>query len=357
MHRKKILFVIGQLTHGGAEKQLLLLAENINKDQFDFRVICLSEDHHPYGDLLKKRGVSVKYIKRKSRFDIMRVLSLIILFYQIKPDVIISSLAEGNIYCYLSRLFYFQKNKYIAQIRSAPNHISGLTKLLNILAYKSAKLIIINSKFLTQFTTNFLRQDSRKIKVISNGIRSNLKFNSRIFKKYFNIGIIGKDTRVKNIDLFIESSLSVLKKYPNMKIHLCGRGLGKNNRFSELIKEYKSNFVFYGELDDVNELYRILDIFVLCSRSEGLPNVILESMSYGIPIVSTAVGGVNEIITHRENGMLVESGDKNMLSHYIIEIIEDETLRNKLSMNSIKLIQEKYSINEMVSSFEKIFHT
>ena len=109
MHRKKILFVIGQLTHGGAEKQLLLLAENINKDQFDFRVICLSEDHHPYGDLLKKSGVSVKYIKRKSRFDIMRVLSLIILFYQIKPDVIISSLAEGNIYCYLSRLFYFQK--------------------------------------------------------------------------------------------------------------------------------------------------------------------------------------------------------------------------------------------------------
>ena len=142
-----------------------------------------------------------------------------------------------------------------------------------------------------------------------------------------------------------------------MKIHLCGRGLGKNNRFSELIKKYKSNFVFYGELDDVNELYRILDIFVLCSRSEGLPNVILESMSYGIPVVSTAVGGVNEIITHRENGMLVESGDKNMLSHYIIEIIEDETLRNKLSMNSIKLIQEKYSINEMVSSFEKIFHT
>ena len=52
--------------------------------------------------------------------------------------------------------------------------------------------------------------------------------------------------------------------------------------------------------------------------------------------------------------MLVESGDKNMLSHYIIEIIEDETLRNKLSMNSIKLIQEKYSINEMVSSFENI---
>ena len=51
MH-KKILFVIGQLTHGGAEKQLLLLAEKINKNLFNFNVICLSENAHPYGNLL-----------------------------------------------------------------------------------------------------------------------------------------------------------------------------------------------------------------------------------------------------------------------------------------------------------------
>ena len=355
MHKKKILFVIGQLTHGGAEKQLLLLAEKINKNLFNFNVICLSENAHPYGNLLKKEGISVRYIKRSSRFDIKRVFSLLVLFYQIKPDVIISSLLESNIYCFLSRLFYFRNNKYIAQVRSAPDYISGLTKYLNILAYSSANVIITNTNLLVPFIENFLKQNPQKINVITNGIRNKSKAHSKTFRKNLNIGIVSKDTKVKNIDLFIESSLYILKKYPKLKFHLCGRGLGNNNRFNEKIKNYKSSFTFYGELDDVNILYRKLDVFVLSSRSEGTPNVILESMSYGLPVVSTEVGGVSEIIKHMENGMLVKSEDKYNLSKSIIELIENKKLRKKISENSENFIQNKYSVEKMVNSFEKIF--
>ena len=161
---KKILFVIGQLTHGGAEKQLLLLAEKINKNLFNFNVICLSENAHPYGNLLASQDISIIYIKRSSRFDIKRIFSLAVLFYRMKPDVIISSLLESNIYCFLARLFYFRNNKYIAQVRSAPDYISGLTKYLNILAYSSANTIITNTNHLVPFIENFLKTKSKENK-------------------------------------------------------------------------------------------------------------------------------------------------------------------------------------------------
>ena len=109
MRKKKILFVIGQLTHGGAEKQLLLLAENINKNLFDFNVICLSENAHPYGNLLKKEGIYVRYIKRSSRFDYKRIYSLLVLFYKLKPDVIISSLLEVIFIVSFQGYFIFEK--------------------------------------------------------------------------------------------------------------------------------------------------------------------------------------------------------------------------------------------------------
>ena len=165
-----------------------------------------------------------------------------------KPDVIISSLLESNIYCFLARLFYFRNNKYIAQVRSAPDYISGLTKYLNILAYSSANTIITNTNHLVPFIENFLKQNPKKINVITNGIRNKSKSHLKTFGKSFNIGIVSKDTEVKNIDLFIESSLFVLKKYPKIKFHLCGRGLGRNNRFIEKLKNISQIIHFMENL-------------------------------------------------------------------------------------------------------------
>ena len=121
------------------------------------------------------------------------------------------------------------------------------------------------------------------------------------------------------------------------------------------IKNFKSNYIFYGEIDDIDVLYRKLDIFVLSSLSEGLPNVLLESMSYGLPVVSTEVGGVSEIIKHMENGILVKPEDKFNLSRGLIELIENKKLRKKFSENSENFIKDKYSVKKMVNSFEKIF--
>ena len=215
-------------------------------------------------------------------------------------------------------------------MRSAPDYISGLKKYLNILAYSSANAIITNTNLLVPFILNFLKQNPKKIIVIENGIRNKLKFSSKTFNENLNIGIVSKDTEVKNIDLFIESSLDVLKKYPKIKFHLCGKGLGIKHRFNMKIKNFKSNYIFYGEIDDIDVLYRKLDIFVLSSLSEGLPNVLLESMSYGLPVVSTEVGGVSEIIKHMENGILVKPEDKFNLSRGLIELIENKKLRKNL---------------------------
>jgi glycosyltransferase involved in cell wall biosynthesis len=86
-----------------------------------------------------------------------------------------------------------------------------------------------------------------------------------------------------------------------------------------------------GYRDDVAPYYEAADVFALSSYSEGSPNVLLEAMDYGVPIVATAVGGVGEMIGHGEQGWLVRSGDAEELARGIVTLLSNDDLRTTLS--------------------------
>lgn len=89
-------------------------------------------------------------------------------------------------------------------------------------------------------------------------------------------------------------------------------------------------FYFAGYRSDAGQLTREFDIFVLPSRDEGLPMALLEAMAHGVPVISTDVGGVSEIVTHEVDGLLVPSGDVATLAQSIERVIADNELRSRL---------------------------
>ena len=151
--KKTVAFIIGHLSHGGAEKQLYLLTKGLDKNEFTPLVICLSKTSHPWGDRIMKSGTKVIYISRLFRYDITRVLRLIWYLYYYNPHIIVSSLHIANVYCWLARKIYFRKSTYIAQVRSKESQMKNIQKYLNIYAFKSAKLIITNSNILPVYYT------------------------------------------------------------------------------------------------------------------------------------------------------------------------------------------------------------
>jgi len=353
--KKNVAFVIGHLSHGGAEKQIYLLSKGLNKKRFSPVVICLSKTAHPWGDRILVENIPIVYIHRISRFDLTRLFRLIWLFYKFNIDIIVSSLHIANVYSWFARLFYFRKSRYLAQIRSKESLMRSITKWLNICALSSADVIITNSKLLNSFVAEFFKQNHKKIITINNGIEIQESKKTKNDSRVIHIGTVGKDTHAKNMDIFIELALKLIIEHENLHFHLCGRELERNSRLFELISEKNQpSFTFYGEVDDPTFIYQNLDIYVSTSRSEGSPNTILESLSFGLPVVATNVGGVSELVEHGENGFLVPSGDLDGLVQYCKILIDDSVLRTKIGQKGSNFISKNFSSVRMVREFEDV---
>jgi len=113
--------------------------------------------------------------------------------------------------------------------------------------------------------------------------------------------------------------------------------------------------VFVGQVADVRPYYAIADVFALPSHSEGSPNALLEAMAAGVPTASTSVGGVPEIITHGETGLLVAPHDTRAMAEAINRILTEENFGERLAANASALVRERFSPEAYRRSLVEIY--
>lgn len=110
-----------------------------------------------------------------------------------------------------------------------------------------------------------------------------------------------------------------------------------------------------GERTDVSDLLQIADVFLLTSKSEGIPLTILEAFASGVPVVATNVGGIPEVIVNGENGLLAESGDVNQIALHLEKLLEDDLFSAKIVQNARLRFEEEFTETRMLTQYEKIF--
>lgn len=150
----------------------------------------------------------------------------------------------------------------------------------------------------------------------------------------------------------------VCKKIPNAKFVLAGSGEDHNvKKINEMCHRYgvEKNIIMPGWVrgDRKDDLLRTAEIFFLPSYNEGMPMSILDAMGYGLPIVSTKIGGIPQIVHDRENGFVFEPGDIEGFSNAIIELLTNNDERYKMGQESLKIVKEEYSLEQHI---EKIIH-
>ena len=112
---------------------------------------------------------------------------------------------------------------------------------------------------------------------------------------------------------------------------------------------------FVGTVDNVDKYYEKADIFVLPSLSEGSSNSLIEAMNSSIPVIGSNVPGINDMITNKYNGMLIDPKKAATLIDAITELIINNDFRKKIARNGHKCIKENFSLKNMINNHAKIF--
>ena len=170
------------------------------------------------------------------------------------------------------------------------------------------------------------------------------------------IGITANLRPVKDLDTFVRAAGLVAATHPHVTFHIAGEG-ELRRPLEELVAVLKlTDRIFLpGTIQDVPGFLTELDIAVLCSRSEGMSNAILEYMAAGKAIVATAVGGNGQLLEHERHGLLIPPGDPYQLAEAMRRLLDDPALAFRLAQAARKRVEERYSRQAMVRRFEAFY--
>jgi glycosyltransferase involved in cell wall biosynthesis len=357
----KILYVIDHLVGGGAEQQFVNIVNNVNAEKL---VFLTEKGGIREKDLDGEIPVKGKYGKRKPLAAVFELKSLIETF---NPDIVHSFLMYS---CFISTLaLKFSKVKplFIAQEFSSPADIlkevsqPGLKKILLKYAYEKADAVVtISSSVARDIVEKGFVKDPSKVKYIYDGLdlkkyalindKETMREGLSLLKDVLYVTFVGSLVKRKGADHLIRA----FKEIRNEKARLLIIGEGPEKDALWAMANDDPRIEFLGYKENAPEYIRASDLFILPSLYEGLPNVIIEAMLLGTPVVATNVSGIPELIENDVNGFLVPPEDEGALKKALLELMENPALRNRFVLESHRKAPY-FSIERMARDHEKLY--
>ena len=247
----------------------------------------------------------------------------------------------------------FQKNKHNLHLEIA-KFSRGWTAT-------KADLVITPSVHLKNVVKNWGVSENN-LKVIYNGT----KIQSKITKKeneVLHFITVGRLAPWKNIDKIIQAMAILNEKGFNFIFNIVGSG-PLNEKLKILVKELKleNKIFFLGQknTEELNEIYLDSDIYIQASGYEGLPHVILEAINFNLSIISTPIGGTNEILLDGKNGWILKLKDKKApdefdLQEIIYELVDNKTKSNNLIHNAKEYLIENFDEDKNLNKYIELF--
>ncbi|MCB0478760.1 MAG: glycosyltransferase [Crocinitomicaceae bacterium] len=240
------------------------------------------------------------------------------------------------------------------------------------LAKKSTRIICISNKQKEEIGSIHKICPPEKIEVIPLGFdlekfhankdenRKNVRAKYQLKENEIAIAIIGRLAPVKDHDFF----LNVIENLPKesitkIKVFVVGDGELKSE-IEEKTNELNSKFgekrvIMTSWINNIDEFNAGMDIICLTSKNEGTPVSLIEAQASGTPVISTNVGGVQDIIDEGKTGYIIEKGDLNSYVNKLNEMIQDEKMLENMSQNGWNYVKDKFSYARLCADMEKLY--
>jgi glycosyltransferase involved in cell wall biosynthesis len=170
------------------------------------------------------------------------------------------------------------------------------------------------------------------------------------------LGAVGRLSAEKGFDLLIRASAELIRRGRDLELWVAGAG-AEAGALARLASELgvSDRVRLLGFRSDTIEIYHALDVFVLSSLREGLPNVMLEAMALEVPTVATRVAGVPDLIRDGENGLLVRPGEQGELTEAIDRLLLSEALRRRLATAARRTVESRHSFAARMDAVRRLY--
>lgn len=200
--------------------------------------------------------------------------------------------------------------------------------------------------------------DTEKFKPVTYDRKKDLRQELSIPQDETVVLFVGAINRRKGVHDLLKAA-DTLSNETKARIILCGPQLEDidfERKQKDINRTHKNVTIDYrGSVDNIEDYMRASDLFVLPSYSEGLPNVVLEAGATGLPLIGTDIGGTRDIISQGDNGYIVELGNPADLSEAMRQLIDHESIRSRMAINSREAILKRFSINDVSAKYKKLY--
>lgn len=360
----RVLQLVEGMNWGGAETKLLELISHMDRQRFDTTVCSLG-----IGDRIRTRfdelGIPFVSLKRRGRIDPKLVWDVSQLIREKKIDVVMTTLFYADVVGALASAISPNKAVFSWETISAPEWLLRHRLWAYRFAMRYCSKVISVSNATARWLVEKRGLSEKQITVIPYGVNlalyqqgknPQLRAELGLSQDALVVGVVARLHPQKGHCYLIEAAQKICRQHPNAQFVFAGDGklrtaLEKQVADAGLTKQFN----FLGFRSDVKDLLRTFDLFVLPSLYEGLPNVILEAMACGLPVVATSVDGTVELVDDGETGFLVPPEQPDALAEKIQQVLSDDALRQKFGQTGRKKVETQYSLELQVSRFQELY--
>ncbi len=377
MRRLRVAYVAPSLIPGGAERQMLSLAERLPRDRFEVEFVVLSGPG-VYADRARAAGLRIRtvwlapppkaWLPARLRHRASKALRYAAVVRAANYDIVDAWLYPADVLAALMRPITRTSVVVTGRRNVDPQQFFGpLERTVASLVGRLTDVVVANSAAAASNAVNVGGVSPAKLRIIRNGVvvRPPVPATERLARRRalgindldeIVIGCVANYLPVKRHDLLIEAFAALPDRGRALRLVLVGEGPLRpaiERQIRELGLEARVRL--HGSELDPEPLYAAFDIVVQASSREGLPNALLEAGGAGRAIVATAAGGSGEIVLDGRTGLLVPVEDRVALVGALSRLVSDPELRGRLGNAAREHVTATFGMDRFVAEFAQLY--
>ena len=367
-----VLHLRNTITDGGVEKMLLNWCNHLDGTRLRFSIVGFANPGDPEARLLNRaEALQVPTFRlpwgRRKRL-LAAVDNLVRIIQSTKASIVHSHDAKSNVVASLAQLrtgvpvvgsaYAWFGSRSVFRVR--------FYEWLDVHMLRRFQAVMAVSESLKRESVE-LGLDPQRLVLIRSGVdyeslqqipdRSAVRRSLGLAPQDIVFGNLARLWPEKGHNHLLDAFRIVVNHHPSAKLVIIGTG-PLEDRIRAQAKDLgiESSVVLPGFPDHIADLIHILDVQVHSSLYEGLPMAVLQGMAAGLPIVSTDVGGIREVLTHGKTGIIVPAGDCARLASAMLEVIQDPTAARRMGETARRFVREHYSMETTMKDLEAAYY-